>query len=106
MSTLHEYDDLIIYCVGYLQKNEMGGASSTYGERRDAYRVLVGKPEGKRSLGRSRGRLEDNINMDLQKVGCEGMDWIELAQDRDRWRENAKAVMNRRGFIKCGEFHD
>ena len=46
MSTLHEHEDLIVYCVGYLQKNEMSGASSTYGERRGAYRVLVGKPEG------------------------------------------------------------
>ena len=50
---------------------------------RVVYRVLVGKPEGKRPLGRSRRRCEDNIKMDLQKVGCEGMDWIELAQDRD-----------------------
>jgi hypothetical protein len=56
-----------------------------YGERRDAYRVSVGKPEGKRTLGRPRSRWEDNIKMDLQQVGW-GMDWIDLAQDRDRWR--------------------
>jgi len=62
----------------------MGGARSTYGERRCVYRVLVGKPEGKRPLGRPRRRWEDNIKMDLQEVGSEGMDWIELAQDRDR----------------------
>jgi len=56
------------------------------GERRGVYRVLMGKPEGKRPLGRCRCRWEDNIKMDLQEVGCGGMDWIELTQDRDRWR--------------------
>jgi hypothetical protein len=62
----------------------MGSACSAYGEKRGVYRVLVRKPEGKRQLGRPRCRWEDNIKMDLQKVGCEFMDWIELAQDRDR----------------------
>jgi hypothetical protein len=52
-------------------------------ERRGVYRVLVGKPEGKRPLGRPRDRWEDNIKMELQEVGCEGMDWIDLAQDRN-----------------------
>ena len=66
------------------------------GERRGAYRILVGKPEGKRPLARQRRRWEDNINIDLQEVGCWGMDWIELAQDRDRWREFVNAVMNLR----------
>jgi len=56
----------------------------------------VGKSERKRSLGRSRRRWEDNIKMNLQEVGCGGMDWIELAQDRDRWRELDNAVMNLR----------
>jgi len=64
------------------------------GERRGVYRVLVGKPEGKRPLGRPMRRWEDNIKMGLQRVGCEGMDWIELAQDRDRWRAVVNAVMN------------
>ena len=66
------------------------------GERRGAYRVLVGKPEGKRSLGRPRRRWEDNIKMDLHEVEFGGMDWIELAQDRDRWRAFVNAVMNLR----------
>jgi len=57
---------------------------------------LVGKSVGERPLGRPRRRWEDNIKMDRQKVGCEGMDWIELAQDRDRWRELVIALMNLR----------
>ena len=60
------------------------------------YRVLVGKPEGKRPLGRPRRRWEDNIKMDLQEVGCGGMDWIVLAQNRDRWRALMNVVMNLR----------
>jgi 3-oxoacyl-ACP reductase-like protein len=57
---------------------------------------LVGKPEGKKPLGRSRRRWEDNIKMDLQEVGCVGMDWIGLAQDRDSWRALVNAVINLR----------
>ena len=64
------------------------------GERRGVYRVLVGKPEGKRRLERPRRRWEDNIKMELQEVGCGGMDWIELFHDRDRWRALVNAVMN------------
>ena len=64
------------------------------GGKRDVYRVLVGKPERKRPLGRPRHRWEDNIKMDLQEVECGGMEWIELAQDRESWQALAKAVMN------------
>jgi len=66
------------------------------GEKRGAHRVLVGKYEGKRQLGRPRLRWEDNIKMALQGVGCGGMDWIDLAQDRDSWRAFVKTVMNLR----------
>jgi hypothetical protein len=66
------------------------------GEGRDVYRVLVWKPEGKRPLGRPRRRWEDNIRMDLREVECGGVDWMELAQDRDRWRALVSAVMNLR----------
>jgi hypothetical protein len=64
------------------------------GDKRRVFSVLVGKPEGKRPLGRSRHRWEDNIKMDLQEVGCGGMDWIKLAQDRDRWWALVNAVMD------------
>jgi len=65
-----------------------------YGETGDVYRVLVGKSEGKRPLGTPRLRWEDIIKMDLQEVGCECMDWIDVAQDRDRWRALVNAVTN------------
>ena len=74
----------------------MDGACSAYGEGRGVYRVLVGKPEGRRPLGRPRRRWEDNIRMDLWVVGCGCVDCMELAQDRDRWRAIVSAVMNLR----------
>ena len=71
----------------------MGGACGAHGERRGVHRFLVGKPEGKRQLGRPRRRWKDNIKMNLQEVGGGG-DWMELAQDRDRWRAILNKVMN------------
>jgi hypothetical protein len=66
------------------------------GERRGAYRALVGKPEGRRPLGRPKRIWEDNIKMDLRKVGWRGMEWISLAEDRDRWRAVVNTMMNPR----------
>ena len=83
----------------------MGGACGTYGGRERGAQVLVGKPEGKRPLGRPRRRWDDNIKMDLQEVGGGGEDWMELAQDRDRWRALVGTVMNL-WVPKCGEFLD
>jgi hypothetical protein len=74
----------------------MGGACSTNGENRNAYRILVGKPEGKRPLGRPRRTWEDNIRIDLRDIGWGGMDWIDLAQDRDQWRALVNTVKNLR----------
>ena len=79
------------------------GHVARMGERRGVYRVLVGKPEGKRPLERPRRRREDNIKMDLQEVGCGDMDWIELAQDTERLRALLNAVMNLR-FPYPGNF--
>jgi hypothetical protein len=74
------------------------------GEGRGVYRVLVGKPEGKRTLGRPRHRWDDNIKMDLQEVGCGGMYWIEVAQDRGGWRGLVNVVMNLRVPYNAGNF--
>ena len=70
------------------------GHVARMGESRSVYRVLVGKPEGKRPLGRPRHRWGDNIKMDLQEMGCEGMDWTDVAQDRDKWQALVNAVIN------------
>jgi hypothetical protein len=75
-------------------KEVMGRACSTNGAKRNAYKIFVGKPEGKRPLGRPRRRWVDNIKMDLREVGWNGRNWISLAQDRDRWRAYVNAVMN------------
>jgi hypothetical protein len=73
-------------------------------ERRGVYRVLVGKPERKRPLGRPRLRWEDNIKMDIQEVGCGCKDWIKLAQDWERWRALVNAVMNLQVPYNAGNF--
>jgi hypothetical protein len=70
------------------------GHVARMGEKRNAYRILVGKPEGKRPLARPRRRLVDNIKMDLRELGWDGMDWIDLAQDRDYWMALVNTVMN------------
>jgi hypothetical protein len=74
----------------------MGGACSTNGEKRNAYRILVRKTEGKRPLGKPRRRWEDNIKMGLREIRWGGMDWIDLAQDRDQWRAVVNTVMDLR----------
>ncbi|KAJ4440635.1 hypothetical protein ANN_08782 [Periplaneta americana] len=80
------------------------GHVARMGESRNAYRVLVGRPEGKRPLGRPRRRWEDNIKMDLREVGYDDRDWINLAQDRDRWRAYVRAAMNLRERWWCTTF--
>ena len=80
------------------------GHVARMGEERGVYRVLLGKPEGKRPLGRPRLNWVDNIRMDLQEVGCGYVDWIGLAQDRDRWRTLVSAVMNLRVPWNAGNF--
>ena len=77
-------------------RRRWAGHVARMGKRRGVYGVWVGKPDGERPLGRPRRRWEDNIKMDLQGVGCGGVDWIELAQDRDKWRALVNAVLNLR----------
>jgi hypothetical protein len=66
------------------------------GEKKKAYRILVGKPEGKRPLGRPRRMLVNNIRMNLREIGWDGVDWIDMAQDRDQWRALVNTVLNLR----------
>ena len=81
------------FAGGKIEKNGVGGHVARMREGRGVHRVLVGKPEGKRPLGRPKRRWEDNIKMDLQEVGGGG-DWMELAQDRDRWRALVNTEMS------------
>jgi len=78
------------------RRMKRAGHMAHMGEEKGVYGVLVGKPEGRRPLGRPRRRWADNIKMDLQQMGCGYMDWIGLAQDEDRWRTLVSAVMNLR----------
>ena len=82
--------------VNYSPTRKFSGHVVRLGEERGVYRVLVEKPEGRKPLERTRRRWVDNIRMDLQEVGCGYMDWIGLAQDRDRWRTLVSALMNLR----------
>jgi hypothetical protein len=94
---LHDlYISPTIVRVRKSRRMRWAGHVARIGEGRGVYRVLVGKPKGERPLGRPRQRWEDNININLQEVGCGGMDWIELAQARDRWRALVNALMNLR----------
>ena len=99
---LHNEELNDLYCspniVRVIKSRRMrwAGHVARMGEEMGVYRVLVGKPEGKRPLGRPRHRWVDNIRMDLQDIGCGYMDWIGLAQDRDRWRTFVSVVMNLR----------
>jgi hypothetical protein len=87
---------LYIYIVRVIKSRRMkwAGYVARMGEGRGVYRILVGKSEGRRPLERPRPRGENNIRMDLREVGCECVDWMEHAQDRDRWRALVSAVMN------------
>jgi hypothetical protein len=76
-----------------VKEDEVSGSCSPNGEKRNAHRLLVGKPEGKRPLGRPRRRWVDNIKMDLLKIRWGGVDWIGLGQERDKWRALVNAVM-------------
>jgi hypothetical protein len=84
--------------VSFIKSRRMrwAGHVARMGERRGVYRVLVGRPEGKRPLGRPRHRWEDNIKMDLRETGIDGANWIKLAQDRVQWRACVNMVMNLR----------
>ena len=99
-SKLHNEELNDLYCspnmfrVIKTRSMRWAGHVARKGERRGVYRVMVGKPEGKRLLGRPRCRWKNNVKMRLQKVGWGGMNWIDLAQDRDRWRAIVNAVMN------------
>jgi hypothetical protein len=79
-----------------VMKDEMGGACSKNGEKKNAFRILVGKPDGNKPLGRPRRRWVDNVKMDLKQIRWDGVDWIDMAQDRDQLRALVNMVLNLR----------
>jgi hypothetical protein len=85
-------------------EDEMGRACSMNGDKRNAYRILVGNPEGKRPLGRTRRRGVDNIKIDPREIGWDGMDWIDLVQDKDQWMALVNTVMNFRDPSNAGKY--
>jgi hypothetical protein len=99
---LHNYELYDLYSspniIRLIKSGRMrwAGLVARVGDRRGAYRVLVGRPEGNIPLARPKRRWENNIKMYLQEVGCKGMDWIDVAQDKDRWRALVNAVTNLR----------
>ena len=103
-----EFNDLYyspnIFLVIKSRRMRLAGHVVRMGERRGVYRVLVEKPEGKRTLDRPRRRWEDNIKYDLKEVGCRIMELIELTRERDRWRELVNAVLNLRVPYNAGNF--
>jgi hypothetical protein len=98
------YSSSTIVWVNKSRRMRWAGHVALIGEGRGVYRVLVGKPDGKRPLGRPGHRWEDNIKVDLQEVECGGIDWIELAQGRDRWQALVNVVMNLRVPCNVGNF--
>jgi hypothetical protein len=107
---LHNEELYNLYCspsiIRIIKSRRMRWAKhvARMGDKRNAYRILVGKPEGKRPQGRSRRRWEDNIRIDLREIGWGGMDWIDLAWDRDQWRALVNTVMNLRVPRNFGKF--
>jgi len=102
--TLHAFERNTLRRVNGEMQARWAGHLVRMCEEKGVYRVFLGKLEGKRTLGRPRPRWVDNIRMDLQEVGCGYMDWIEVAQDRDRWRKLVSAVMNLRVSWNAGNF--
>jgi hypothetical protein len=96
--TINKYNKGLLYLFRIIKSRKMrwAGHVARMGEKRNAYRVLVGKPKGKRPLGRPRRRWVDNIRLDLGEVGWGSVDWIGVAQDRNRWRALVNSVLNLR----------
>jgi hypothetical protein len=90
------YSSLIIIRMIKSRRMRWAGHVARMGEKRNAYRILVAKPEGRKPLGKSRRKWVDNVKIDLREIGCDGVDRVDLAQDRDQWRALMKTVMKLR----------